>query len=199
MANLEKHVENNRQFRETPIVALNRFASDTEAEVDVVRARCAELGVRFAVSDGRDRGGDGAVELAQAVLEQAEDEPRPFRQLYRWDEPVLDKIARVAQQMYGARRVTLDPRARKDLALVERLGFDKLPVCIAKTQSSLSDDPALLGRPDPFDFGVRRITIQAGAGFLVVLAGEILLMPGLPAVPRAESIDLRDGVIVGLE
>jgi formate--tetrahydrofolate ligase len=199
LPNLEKHVENIRTFGEPPIVALNRFASDTEEEIEVVRRRCAALGVPFAPTEHFARGGAGAEALARAVRDHAEARSRPFRPLYARDAPVVEKIRAVATAMYGAHDVVLTKAARADLAEVERLGHAGLPVCIAKVASSLSDDAKLRGRPSGFDVTVRRIQVAAGAGFLVVLTGEILRMPGLPTRPLAESLDVRDGEIVGLE
>ena len=199
LPNLEKHIENIPHFGERPVVALNRFAADAEDEIEVVRRRCAELGVPFAVSDHHARGGAGAVDLARAVMAHAEKQSRPFRPLYEWTQPVPEKILAVAQKMYGARAVVFTKAAERDLEDVRRLGYDRLPVCIAKTQSSLSDDPRLTGRPTGFDVTVRGIQINAGAGFLVVLTGDILRMPGLPRTPLAESIDLQGEAIVGLQ
>ena len=199
LPNLEKHIENIRHFGETPIVALNHFAADAEGEIDVVRRRCAELGVPFAVADHHARGGAGGEALARAVMEHAEQKSSPFRPLYAWTDPVLAKIEAVAQKMYGARKVVLTKSARRDLAEIERLGYADLPVCIAKIPGSLSDDATRRGRPRDFEIGVRALQISAGAGFLVVLTGDILRMPGLPSHPLAESIDLREGRIVGLE
>jgi formate--tetrahydrofolate ligase len=199
LANLEKHVENIRCFGEVPVVALNRFASDAPDEIEVVLARCAELGVPAAATDHFARGGEGALALAQAVVRHADATARPFRPLYALGDPVPEKILAVARAMYGARGVVFTKAARRDLADVERLGYAGLPVCIAKTPASLSDDPRLRGRPEGFEVSVRGIQIHAGAGFLVVLTGEILRMPGLPRRPRAEAIDLRGGEIVGLD
>jgi formate--tetrahydrofolate ligase len=199
LPNLDKHVENIRHFGEPPIVALNRFGDDTEEEIDVVRRRCAELGVPFAISDHHARGGVGAEDLARAVMQHAERGGRPFAPLYRLDASVAEKILTVAREMYGARDVVFTPAAKADLRDVERLGYTHLPVCIAKTPASLSDDPRLRGRPEDFDVTVRGVQINAGAGFLVVLTGDILRMPGLPRAPLAHSIDLRSGEIVGLE
>ena len=198
LPNLEKHVENIRHFGEVPVVALNRFGSDSEGEVAVVSERCAALGVPFAVSDHHARGGEGAEELARTVMKHARGD-RPFTPLYEDDQPVADKIAAVARKMYGAEGIGFTKRAERDLAEVERLGYARLPVCIAKTPASLSDDPKLRGRPDGFEVTVRSVQINAGAGFLVVLTGDILRMPGLPRRPLAERIDLRDGRIEGLE
>lgn len=201
LPNLEKHVENIRQFGETPIVALNRFAADGEGEIEVVRARCEALGVPFAVTDHYARGGEGAEALARVLVSHAEraGEGRRFRPLYPLDAPVEAKVLAVAQKMYGAREVLYTPQARRDLADVERLGYANLPVCIAKTPNSLSDDPRRRGRPRDFEVTVRGIQINAGAGFLVVLTGDILRMPGLPREPRAGRIDVVDGRIVGLQ
>ncbi len=199
LPNLEKHVENVRCFGKLPIVALNHFASDAEAEVRVVRERCRELGVPCAPSDHFMRGGEGAVELARAVVESAEQPRQSLRLLYELSDSVEAKILAVARAMYGARGIVLTRQARRDLEDVERLGYSGLPICIAKTPASLSDDPKLRGRPEGFDVTVRAIQINAGAGFLVVLTGEILRMPGLPRTPRSASIDLRDGEITGLE
>ena len=199
LANLEKHVENARRFGEVPVVALNRFAGDADAEIEVVFARCRELGVPCAVSDHFARGGEGAQGLARAVALHAEGGARPLRPLYALSDPVPEKILAVASAMYGARGVAFTRQARRELADVERLGYAGLPICIAKTPASLSDDPTRRGRPEGFEVTVRSIQIAAGAGFLVVLTGEILRMPGLPRRPRAEAIDLRDGEIAGLE
>jgi formate--tetrahydrofolate ligase len=199
LPNLDKHVENIRRFGEVPVVALNRFAGDSQEEIQVVRDRCAALGAPFAVADHHARGGAGAAELAKAVMEHAERRARPFAPLYDLADPVPDKISAVAREMYGARRVVFTRDAKRDLADVERLGYGSLPVCIAKTPASLSDDPKLRGRPRDFEVTVRAVQINAGARFLVVLTGDILRMPGLPRRPLAESIDLVDGEIVGLE
>jgi len=198
LPNLEKHIENIQAFGESPVVALNRFSSDRESEVELVRTRCRELRVPFAVTDHFARGGEGALDLARVVLAHARGPTRPFRPLYHWTDPVPDKIRAVARSMYGARDVSFTSSAQRDLEQIERLGYGPLPVCIAKTQNSLSDDPHRRGRPTGFDVTVRGIQINAGAGFLVVLTGEILRMPGLPQQPLAERIDLKDGAIVGL-
>ena len=199
LANLEKHVESIRCFGESPVVALNRFGADTQDEIRVVERRCAELGVPFAVSDHFERGGEGAIELANVVIAHAERSARPFHPLYPETASVPEKILAVAQKMYGAERVVLTKAAERDVAEVERLGFARLPVCIAKTPNSLSDDPHVTGRPSHFDVHVRAIQPAAGAGFLVVLTGEILRMPGLPRRPLAEKIDVENGEIVGLQ
>lgn len=199
LVNLEKHVENIRAFGESPVVALNRFGQDTDREIEGVERRCARLGVPFAVSDHHARGGAGAEALARALVAHAEKTSRPFKPLYDWSDPVESKIAAVATRMYGAGSVAYTRSARRDLALIERLGHAGLPICIAKIPGSLSDDPLLRGRPDGFELTVRAVQINAGAGFLVVLTGDILRMPGLPRRPLAERIDVVAGKIVGLE
>ncbi|MCB9882068.1 MAG: formate--tetrahydrofolate ligase [Planctomycetes bacterium] len=197
LANLEKHVENIRQFGESPVVALNHFPGDLGDEVALVRERCVQWGVPFAVSEHFEHGGSGAIALAETLLEHAEREPSPFHPLYVPEDSVLTKIERVAQLMYGANSIELSRRARTDLSNVERLGGARFPVCIAKTPASLTDDPHELGRPRDFPLHVERILIQSGARFLVVLTGDILRMPGFPKHPRAEIMDLVDGEIVG--
>jgi len=198
LVNLEKHIENIATFCEPPVVALNRFAADTEDEIEVVRRYCHDHRVSFAVTDHFARGGQGALELAQVVMDRAERVSRHFCPLYNWDAPVKEKILRVAQKMYGARDLAFDKEAEHDLKEIQRLGYAKLPICIAKTEKSLSDDPHLRGRPTDFQIAVSRIFINAGAGFLVVMTGEIIRMPGLPEKPAAEGIDVKDGEIVGL-
>jgi formate--tetrahydrofolate ligase len=199
LPNLEKHIENIQTFGETPIVALNRFAADTPEEIAVVEKRCEELGVPFACADHHQQGGAGGEALARALVKHAETKETPFRPLYDWSDPVLEKLRAVAQKMYGARDVVLTPKAKQDLKHLEKLGYAGLPVCVAKIPGSLSDDRKLRGRPEDFEVHVREIQINAGAGFLVALTGDIMRMPGLPRKPLAESIDVRDGIIVGLE
>jgi formate--tetrahydrofolate ligase len=199
LVNLEKHVESIRAFGEPPVVALNRFGNDAGSEIEVVERHCASLGVPFAVSDHHARGGAGAEALARALLAHAEKPGRPFTPLYAWTDPVEDKIRTVATRMYGAGSVVYTRSARRDLGEIERLGFGALPVCIAKIPGSLSDDPKLRGRPEGFELTVRGVQINAGAGFLVVLTGDIMRMPGLPRRPLAERIDVVEGRIVGLE
>ena len=198
LANLDKHVENIRSFGERPVVALNRFTSDVDDEIAIVREHCAGLGVAFAVSDHFARGGEGALDLARAVVAQASGPRHRFAPLYELADSFPEKVFAVASRMYGAKGVVLTKQAESDLAEVRRLGYEALPVCIAKTPASLSDDPKRRGRPRDFDVTVRAIQINAGAGFLVALTGEILRMPGLPRTPLAESIDLVDGAIVGV-
>ena len=198
LPNLEKHVESLEHFQKPVVVALNRFGADTDEEIAVVRERCEKLGVPFALSDHHAKGGDGAADLARAVMEHATN-GTPLAHCYELNEPMLEKIRNVAQKIYGARDVAFTKEAERNLADVERLGYGKLPVCIAKTQNSLSDDPKLRGRPKDFEVTVRGLQINAGAGFVVVLTGDIMRMPGLPRTPRAENIDLVNGEIQGLQ
>lgn len=198
LPNMEKHLENIAQFGERPIVAVNRFATDSEEELAVIQERCAALGVPVAINDHFVRGGEGTLELADAVVTFSEDRPTPFRPLYDWSAPVEEKIKTVAQKMYGARDVYYEREAKRDLAAIAKYGYADLPICIAKTHSSLSDDPKRRGRPSDFEVTVSRVHINAGAGFLVVLTGDIVRMPGLPKRPRAERVELVDGEIQGL-
>jgi len=199
LPNLEKHIENVRHFGKEPVVALNRFAADQDEEIEVVRACCKRLGARFAVSDHYACGGEGAENLARAVIEAGATASTPWEPLYDLADSVPEKILKVAQTVYGARDVEYTKKAEKDLQEIEQLGYAGLPICIAKAPSSLSDDPTLRGRPHNFEVTVREIQVCAGAGFLVVLTGLILRMPGLPREPMAENIDLlTDGTVVGL-
>ncbi len=199
LPNLEKHVENIGHYGERPIVALNRFDSDADEEVAVVREFCAARSLPFAQATHFADGGEGALELARTVVQVAEEHAEPFRPLYALEDSVPDKIRTVARKMYGARDVAFTKAAERDLDQIERLGFAGLPVCIAKTQNSLSDDPKLRGRPRDFEVTVRGLQLNSGAGFVVVMTGDVLRMPGLPRSPQARAIDLRAGAIVGLK
>ncbi len=196
LPNLAKHVESIRLFGEPPIVALNHFATDSPDEVAVVRRWCESAGVPFALSRVFESGADGGVELAETVVAHAERHTRPFTPLYRWGDPVPAKMAAVARAMYGAADVTWTRDAQRALAQIEALGFGGLPLCIAKTQKSLSDDPQVVGRPEDFEITVRDVILAAGAGYVVPLLGDIMRMPGLPASPQAERMDLVDGDVV---
>ncbi|MCA9651237.1 MAG: formate--tetrahydrofolate ligase [Myxococcales bacterium] len=198
LCNLDKHVDSVRAFGKVPVVALNRRGTDTDDEIAVVRRWCESQGVRFAVGDHFARGGEGATELAAAVIEAAEAGTEPLRPIYPLDASVEDKIAAVSRRIYGAADVAFTAAARRDLEQVTALGLQGLPICMAKTQNSLSDDPGKRGRPEGFTVTVRGIEINAGAGFLVVLTGDMLRMPGLPKRPQFHEIDLADGVITGL-
>ncbi len=198
LANLAKHVENVATFGERPIVALNRRPTDTADEIAVVRAWCQGLGIPFAEADPYGAGGPGCTDLAELVVANAEVEPVPYRPLYELGDTVMNKVKAVATKMYGARDVVFSKRARNELARVRRLGLTGLPICMAKTQSSLSDDPAVRNRPTDFVVTVQDVRINTGAGFLVVMLGDILRMPGLPERPNAWDIDVAGGKIVGL-
>jgi len=198
LPNLRKHVENAAHFGLLPVVAINRFASDSQEEIDVVARACDEMGVSSAVADVFGAGGEGGRELAAAVVEQAKRKTRPYEPLYDWQSPIPQKIETIATKIYGARSVAYAKPALRDLRLIEELGYAGLPICMAKTQSSLSDDPSAVNRPEDFDVTVRSVVLSAGAGFVVPLLGEILRMPGLPASPQAERMDLVDGQVTGL-
>ena len=198
LANLEKHIESIRHFNKTPVIAINRFHTDTDEELAVIRRFCEAQGVRYAMAEHFARGGEGAVALAKQVIEATEEGVAPLTPLYAWSQPVAEKIRSVAQKMYGANDIVLTATAKADIRDIERLGYANLPICIAKTQNSLSDNPKLRGRPTDFDITVRRILVNSGAGFLVVMTGDIMRMPGLPRVPQAENMDIVDGVVVGI-
>jgi formate--tetrahydrofolate ligase len=198
LVNLEKHIESVRQFGKEAVVAINQFGTDTSDETAVIYEFCQKIGVRTAISDHFARGGAGAEDLASAVLEVAGQPGAPFTPLYAREDGVIEKIRAVAQKMYGADDIVLTRPAKRDLKLIQRLNLNNLPICIAKTQSSLSDDPRRPGRPTNFKVTVRRIRLNTGAGFLVVLTGDIMRMPGLPRHPQANDISLRDGRIVGV-
>ncbi len=199
LVNLEKHLENTKHYGVKPVVALNLFTTDTEEEVSIVLERCRELGVQAVVADVWGRGGAGAEDLAKAVTEIVEKDEGQFAPLYDWNLPVEEKIEAVATKIYGASGVEYSSKARLNLKRIARLGLEGLPVCIAKTQKSLSDNPKLIGRPEGFTITVREIEIAAGAGFLVPITGDMMRMPGLPAVPAAEGIDIdKAGNISGL-
>ncbi len=198
LANLQKHIESIQTFCEPPVVALNRFEADTEDEIEVVRRFCATLDAPFAVSDIFAHGGDGGLDLADAVMSYSEKKSKPFCPLYEWSEPIKHKIEKVARLMYGAREVEYDKAAERAIRKIVKLGYGDLPVCVAKTQSSLSDDPKKIGRPEDFEITVRDVILAAGAGYVVPMLGEILRMPGLPPSPQSERVDLVDGKVVGL-
>lgn len=198
LANLDRHLDSALSFGARPVVAINRFADDTDAELDVIVQSCAARGVRVALCDHFVRGGAGAIELARAVVETAREPAPAFTPAYDLGAPLEDKIRAVARQVYGADDVEFGPEARRRLPLVERLGMTQAPVCMAKTPASLSDNPSLRGRPSGFTLTVRDLAFSRGAGFVVVLTGDILRMPGLPRRPSAADIDLVDGRIVGV-
>ncbi|TPH12878.1 formate--tetrahydrofolate ligase [Litorilituus lipolyticus] len=199
LENLDKHIESVELFNKHPVVALNRFATDSDAEIALIKARCEEHGVSFAETTHHANGGKGAIELAKAVMESVE-KSKPYQPLYDLDLTVVEKVRKVSRAMYGATDVAFSKQAEKDLKHVEQLGLTHLPICIAKAPSSLSDDPTLHGRPRDFEVTVSSIQINEGAGFLVVLTGNIMRMPGLPKKPAANDIKLlENGIIEGLE
>jgi formate--tetrahydrofolate ligase len=199
LENLEKHIENVGKFNIKPVVAINLFTTDTQEEIELIQNRCAKLGVKAVVANIWGEGGKGAEDLAKAVVEVVENASEEFTPIYKWDMSVEDKIKAVATEIYGADDVEYAPKAKLNLRRVARLGLENLPVCIAKTQKSLSDNEKLLGRPTGFTITVREIEIAAGAGFLVPITGSIMRMPGLPSVPSAEAIDIdKEGNISGL-
>jgi formate--tetrahydrofolate ligase len=197
--NLEKHVENMEKFNICPVVAINRFVADSDEEINVIKKKCKELGVKVAVADVWARGGEGAEELAQIVAGVAENCSSSMKPLYNWTWPVEKKIETIAKEIYGAKAIDYTAQAKKDLKTVAELGLDNKAVCMAKTQKSLSDNPKLLGRPENFVVTVREIEIAAGADFIIPITGNIMRMPGLPGTPAAENIDINDeGQISGL-
>ena len=198
IVNLEKHIENLQQYGVPVVVTLNQFMSDTEAELSFVEEFVKSKGCDFALSKVWEKGGEGGLELAEKVCDVLDNKKADFKMLYEDDMSLKDKINAVATKIYGAEGVIYTAAAEKQLKAITDLGFGNLPVCMAKTQYSLSDDPALLGRPSGFNVNVREVYVSAGAGFVVVITGSIMTMPGLPKVPAAESIDVVDGKIVGL-
>lgn len=197
--NLDKHVENIKRFGQKIVVAFNRYNNDTEEEIEAVRAHCQELGVGFAVNNAFAEGGKGAEELANTVVKTIEDTPSPKLQyLYKDDDSVKDKIEAVAKKIYGAGSVSFARKAETQLKHIYDLGLSGLPVCVAKTQYSFSVDPKAYGKTDGFHLDVADIVINSGSGMIVAIAGSILRMPGLPATPQANNIDIVDGKIVGL-
>jgi formate--tetrahydrofolate ligase len=198
-ANLEKHIENINKFGVPAVVAINNFPTDTEAELKYVLDRCKELGAEAVLSEVWGKGGEGGVAMAEAVVKVCETKQSNFKPIYDVEESIKTKIEKIAKEVYGADGVDFTKACEKTIANIEKLGFDKMPICMAKTQYSLSDDPTLLGRPSGFRITVRDIRVSRGAGFLVALTGEIMTMPGLPKVPAANNIDiLPNGEIVGL-
>jgi formate--tetrahydrofolate ligase len=199
LPNLEKHLENIRQFNVTPVIAINKFNSDTEEEIAIIREKARSMGIRCAVAELWAKGGEGAIELAREVIEVAESNPPVFDPMYDWSWDVKKKIETLATKIYGAEHVDYSAQAKADLKKISELGLEQLPVCIAKTQKSLSDNPALLGRPKDFIITVREIEIASGAGFLIPITGNIMRMPGLPAHPASENISIDNaGNITGL-
>ncbi len=199
IVNLEKHIENLQKYQVPVVVTLNSFITDTDAEINYVKTFCEERGCEFAISEVWEKGGEGGIALAEKILQTLEEKESHFKPIYEDKLPLKDKIEVVAKEIYGADGVNYTPAAEAQLKKLEELGFGDLPVCMAKTQYSLSDNPALLGRPSGFRLQVREAYVSAGAGFVVVLTGAVMTMPGLPKEPAALRIDVNeDGVITGL-
>ena len=199
IVNLEKHIENLQKYGVPVVVTLNSFITDTQAEYEYVKKFCEERGCEFALSQVWEKGGEGGIELAEKVLHTLERKESNFHVLYPDEMSLKDKIHTVASEIYGADGVSYAPAAERALKRIEEMGFGNLPVCMAKTQYSLSDDQTKLGRPTGFTVNVRDAYVSAGAGFVVVLTGAIMTMPGLPKKPAADNIDVNEkGVITGL-
>lgn len=199
LENLKKHIENMKSFGLPPVVSINRFVSDTEAELQLVFDAVKALGAKVAVAEGWAKGGEGMKELAERVVEAIESCEGNYIPTYDWNDTVENKINAIAQKIYGADGVEFSSKAKTDLKKIYKLGMDKLPICMAKTQYSFTDDPKRLGRPTGFTLTIREFEFAAGAGFIVPIVGEILRMPGLPQIPSAEAIDVdANGVISGL-
>jgi formate--tetrahydrofolate ligase len=199
LPNLEKHLENIKQFGVAPIIAINKFVTDSNEEIQLIEDFAKRKAIRVAIADVWAKGGDGAIALAKHVIEVAEACNTQFKPLYDWEMPVETKIETIAQRIYGAEHVDYSSNAKLQLKRIKELGLENLPICVAKTQKSLSDNPKLLGRPKDFIITVREIEIASGAGFLVPITGDIMRMPGLPAYPASEGIDISDeGEITGL-
>ncbi|MFT4645868.1 MAG: formate--tetrahydrofolate ligase [Planctomycetota bacterium] len=199
LENLEKHIENIKSFNIEPVVAINKFVTDTDAEIETIKARCASLGVEVSVAEVWAKGGAGAEDLATKVAKAAEANTTQFKPQYQREDSIVSKIEALAKNIYGADGVDFTGKAKKDLKTIDKLGLNHLPICVAKTQKSLSDNAALLGRPRGFRITVREIEIAAGAGFVVPITGAMMRMPGLPATPSSENIDIdKDGNISGL-
>jgi formate--tetrahydrofolate ligase len=197
--NLEKHIENIRKFNIEPVVAINAFINDSEAEVNFINEKCTSLGVHSVVSKGWAEGGNGTQDLAKAVVDIVENKATQFKPLYDWKSPVVEKIETIAKEIYGADGVDFDNKAKLHLRRIERLGFNDFAICMAKTQKSFSDNEKLTGRPRNFRITVREIEIAAGAQFLIPILGKMMRMPGLPSIPASENMTIDDnGVISGL-
>ena len=198
-ANLEKHIENIKKFGLPPVVAINRFPSDTENEIKFMEEKLAAMGVECALTEVFTKGGDGALELAKKVVKVCDEDKADFKPLYDVNLSIKEKLEIIAKEVYGADGVEFTVPATKNIKNLEKLGLDKMPICVAKTQYSLSDNPDLLARPEGFHIVVREVKVSNGAGFLIALTGSIMTMPGLPKVPAADKIDiLPSGEIVGL-
>ena len=197
--NLKKHIENSFKFGLRPIVAINHFANDDDAEIDFIREECKKLGVKAILADEFTKGGEGMQELAEEVVYCADYCNNDYQPLYSINDTIENKIETIAREVYGADGVNYSQKARQDLKIITDLGFDSLPICMAKTQKSLSDDEKKIGRPKDFRVTVREFEFAAGAGFIIPILGDMMRMPGLPSVPAAEGMSIdKDGLITGL-
>lgn len=197
--NLKRHLENVQKFGIKPVVAINNFISDSDVEIALVKELCAEMGVKAVLSKGWAEGGNGTQDLASAVAESAESGENNFQKLYDWNDSIDGKIKTIAREIYRAKEVEYAPQARREMKTIEALGLDKLPICMAKTQKSFSDDERLINAPEGFTVTVREFELAIGAGFLIPILGKMMRMPGLPAVPASEGMDIdENGVITGL-
>ena len=199
IVNLDKHIENMKKYGIPVVVAINKFITDTEKEVEFIKNHCLKQNVRAAICEIWEKGGEGGKELTDILIDEIGQEKGKYKPLYELDITVKEKINKIAKEIYGAKEVEFSPKASKTIVKLEKLGYSDLPVCISKTQKSLSDNPNLLGRPENFIIKINEIRISSGAGFIVAMAGEIIDMPGLPKKPAAESIDIdKNGKITGL-
>lgn len=198
-SNLEKHLENCQKFGLNPVVAINAFPSDSKEEVEWIQSACAAKGIQAIVANGWGQGGEGMTDLAQAVVDEIDKGQNKFKALYDWKLPIKEKIETIAKEIYGADAVNYSKKAEADLRKINKLGLNELPICMAKTQKSFSDNDKLLGRPTGFEVEVREFEYAAGAGFVIPILGKMMRMPGLPATPASEGMDIDDnGVISGL-
>ena len=199
MKNLEKQIENIKAYGVPVVVAINKFITDSDEEVKAIEDFCKNIGVEVSLTEVWEKGGEGGIDLANKVIKTMEIEPSNFKMIYDSEESIKDKILKIVQTIYGGKGVNYTPQALKQIAEIEKFNLDKLPICMAKTQYSLSDNPSLLGRPENFDITVKEVRVSNGAGFIVVLTGDVMTMPGLPKVPAANRMDIKDnGEIVGL-
>ena len=199
MKNLEKQIENIKAYGVPVVVAINKFITDSDEEVKAIEDFCKNIGVEVSLTEVWEKGGEGGIDLANKVIKTMETEPSNFKMIYDSEESIKDKILKIVQTIYGGKGVNYTPQALKQIAEIEKFNLDKLPICMAKTQYSLSDNPSLLGRPENFDITVKEVRVSNGAGFIVVLTVDVMTMPGLPKVPAANRMDIKDnGEIVGL-
>ena len=199
ISNLEKQIENIKKFNVTPVVAINKFVSDSDEEVAYIKEFCNKMGVKVALSDVWAKGGEGGIELGKIVVDILENNSSDFTPIYDEKATIEEKVFAIAKEIYGASKVNYTPAAKKQIAELEKFNLDRLPICMAKTQYSLSDNASLLGKPEGFEITVKEVRVSNGAGFVVVQTGNIMTMPGLPKVPAANKMNvLKNGEIVGL-